>query len=101
MTVSPGTSRKLWRVTPKQLLLFGKRSAYLPRSVLKVRLPSALNLANQHSASTSLILLPNRLLWSRESLGDELHHSGANRPGLDCRRSRHFSYGMAHLTTIL
>src|SRR5437763_14355882 len=100
MTVSPGTSRKLWRVTPKQLLLFGKRSAYLPRSVLKAQLPSVLSLANQHSASNSLILLPNRLLWSRESLADELHHSGANCPGLDCRRSRHLSYGMAHPAAI-
>src|SRR3989440_11993491 len=101
MIVSPGTSRKFWRVTPKQLLLFVKQNAYLPRNVLKVQLLSELNQGSLHSASINLIRQPNRLSWSRESLADELDHSGANRPGLDCRPSRYLTDGMVNSTTIL
>src|SRR2546430_13660061 len=75
MIVSPGTSRKFWRVTPKQLLLFAKQNAYLPRNVLKVQLLSELNQGSPHSASINLIKQPNRLSWSRESLADEFDRS--------------------------
>src|SRR5438874_11108059 len=101
MIVSPGMSRKFWRVTPKQLLLSARQNAYLPRNVRKVQLPSGLNQASRHSASINLIRQPNKLSWSRESLADELNHSGANRPGLDCRSSRYLTDGMVNITTIL
>src|SRR5579859_2066883 len=102
MTVSPGTSRKLMRATPKLLLLFAKLNASLLRNVQRVRLPSALYLGNRHSASSSLTPLPSKLLWSRESLADELRHSGVGYPGLDCRCSpRYLANSMADIATIL
>src|SRR5438270_873434 len=70
MIVSPGMSRKFWRVTPKQLLLSARQNAYLPRNVRKVRLLSGLNQASRHIASINLITQPSRLSWSRESLAD-------------------------------
>src|SRR5260370_7155940 len=102
MIVSPGTSRKFWRATPKQLLLFERPNVSLARNGQKEPLHSELNLGNRHSALSSLTPLLSRLSWSRESLADELHHSGVCNPGLDCHRSpRYLTISMVTTTTIL
>src|SRR6266487_2752511 len=102
MIVSPGTSRKFERATPKQLLLFERPNASLARNGQKEPLHSELNLGNRHSALSSLTPLPSRLSWSRESLADELHHSGVCNPGLDCHRSpRYLTISMVTFTAIL
>src|SRR5690242_4663960 len=101
MTVSPGTSRKFRSAMPMLLLLFAKQNAYLRKSVQKVPLPSKSSQENRHNASSNLTPLLSKLSWSRESLADELYHSGVDHPGLDCRRSRYLTNGMANFTTIL
>src|SRR5579863_521496 len=101
MTVSPGTGRKLWRATPKPLLLFARPSVFLLKSGQRARLLSALSQGNRHSASSNSTPLLNKLSWSRESLADELRHSGAHSPGLDRRCPRYLTDALADVSAIL
>src|SRR2546422_10780285 len=101
MTELPGMSRKFWRETPKQLLLFVKRNVSLHRNELKVQQPSAWIPVNRRSASMNLTEQPSRLSLSRESLADDLDHpAGAYHPGLDCLSAGDIPDGMVDLPTI-